>query len=469
MGARTAGFEPASARHSGFRIRRVTGLRYVRRCEWPRNFVPRLKLACGGRRGGQGLKLRGRRFARCPRTGTPLPVYARAMKVAIVSPYDPRPPEGADPHGLRGGVEEALDRCASGLAARGHEVTVVCSAPRASATKDADGVEMWRVRRWGTLFRNPIAALWRHLPDDAEVVHVPATYPFVSDLIPKREAGRRAVVVDYHFDVHGTSRAMRVAAALHGATLGRGMRRATRIVCKSRDYAASSRGLAKVDPDRLDWVPNGVDLEEFPLSTAPRDDILCVGRLVPYKGVDTLLRAMPAITDRTGARLTVVGDGPERPRLHSLAAQLGAEVTFRGRVPQEELPGLYGAHKLTVLPSANSQEAFGIALLESMATGTPVVASDLPGVREVARLAGDVAPAGDAEGLADVVCDAWHDTARFGAPADIRARVASTYSWGAVVERLEDVYESAIEDVARQRTLPAPLPRRARRAARGGT
>lgn len=368
------------------------------------------------------------------------------MRVAVVSPYDPRPAEGADPAGLRGGVEEALDRCARGLAERGHDVTLVCSAPRAGVSTDADGVRVVRVRRAGALFRTPLAALWRHVPADAEVVHVPATYPLVSDLIPWRESRqKRAVVVDYHFDVHGTSGIMRAAASLHAATFGRGMLRAARIVCKSRDYAAHSRVLARVPPERLDCVPNGVDIDHFPLSEAPRADVLCVGRHVPYKGIDTLLRAMPRIHDATGACLTLVGDGPENARLRSLAAQLGIPARFTGRVAPDTLAALYGTHAVTVLPSANSQEAFGIALLESMATGTPVVASDLPGVREIAGLAGLTATARDPDALADAVVDALHAPRAFGSPREIRARVADAYAWPHVVERLEAVYHRARE------------------------
>lgn len=386
------------------------------------------------------------------------------MHVAIVSPYDPRPDGRDDPRALRGGVEEALDRCAGGLAARGHEVTVVASAPEAGRSDEPDGVRLVRVKRHGALFRNPIAALHARVPADADVVHVPATYPFVSDLIPWREARRgRATVLDYHFDVHGTSAAMRAAALAHRAVAVPAMLRATRIVAKSIDYAEHSRVLSRVPPARLDWVPNGVDVHEFRADLPRRDELLCVGRLVPYKGVDHLVRAMPRVHAETGARLRVVGDGPERGRLEQLARRLGAPVEFEGRLAREELARAYGEARLTILPSANSQEAFGIALLESMAAGTPVVASDLPGVREVARLAGLVAPPRDPETLADAIARAWRDPAQFGSPRDIRQRVAREYDWSAVAARLEAVHAAAIRDAAQRRgarALRLPAPRR---------
>lgn len=385
------------------------------------------------------------------------------MRVAIVSPYDPRPPAlSADPLALRGGVEEALDRCAQGLAARGHDVTVVTSAPEASDETAPDGVRFVRVRRRGIVFRTPIAPLARAIPDDADVVHVPATYPFVSDLVPWRERRRgRATVLDYHFDPQGTSAAMRTAAWLHRRLAGPAMLRATRIVAKSLDYAARSPLLSRLPEGRVACVPNGVDLDAFPLGKARGDDLLCVGRLVPYKGVDVLVRAMPRIHRETGARLVLVGDGPEAPRLKALARELDAPVDFRGRVAQEDLPGLYGQARLTVLPSVNTQEAFGMVLLESMATGTPVVASDLPGVREVASVAGLIAPPGDPTALAEAVARAWRDPGQFGAPSDIRARVEARFAWPSVVERLEAVYAEAVEEMARSRGVAS------RAAARG--
>lgn len=360
---------------------------------------------------------------------------------------------------MRGGVEEALDRMASGLAARGHDVTLVCTAPAASREVAPDGVRFVRVKRFGALFRNPLALLAAHVPDDAEIVHVPGTYPLVSDLVPLREAGRRAVVLDYHFDVHGTSAAMRGAAALHRPLLKPALLRATKVLCKSLDYARASPSLRNVPPERLEWVPNGVDVDDFPLGAGAREGLLCVGRLVPYKGVDTLLRAMPRVHAETGARLTIVGDGPEAARLRALARQLDAPVAFAGRLPRAHLADAYARARVCVLPSANGQEAFGITLLESMAAGTPVVASDLPGVREVARLAGLTAKPQDAEGLAAALADALRDPARFGTPQEIRARVARSYSWTRVLDRLEAAYADALAHAPTKRAHRSPTRR----------
>jgi glycosyltransferase involved in cell wall biosynthesis len=370
------------------------------------------------------------------------------MRIAIVSPYDPRPSDPEDPQAVRGGVEEALDRAASGLAGRGHEVTLVTSSSEPGAEDAADGVRIVRVKRRGVLFRNPIASFARAIPPDAQLVHAPATYPGVSDMLVAREKRRgRATVVDYHFDVHGSSAAMRVAAALHRGTLGRSMLSATRIVAKSMDYARASPVLSRLSPERLAWVPNGVDVDSFDAERPRGDFVLCVGRLVPYKGVDTLVRAAPQIEALTGARVVVAGSGPERARLEARAREINAPVDFRGRVPTEELRTLYATARVCVLPSANAQEAFGMALLEAMASGAPVVASDLPGVREIAALGGTTARAGDPDDLARQVADVWKDPRRFGTAREIRARVAGAYDWARVTEKLERVHEDAIAAV----------------------
>lgn len=387
------------------------------------------------------------------------------MHIAIVSPYDPRPPEAGDPLALRGGVEEALDRTASGLARLGHEVTVVTSAPADGVSLEKDGVRFVRVKRRGIVFRTPIAPLHAHVPREADILHVPATYPFVSDLVPWREARRgRPTVLDYHFDPHGTSAAMRLAVALHRHLAARLMLRATRVVAKSLDYARHSRVLSRVPTSKLDWVPNAIDPDEFAVRAVRGDDILCVGRLVPYKGVDVLVRAMPRVHRETGAFLDVVGSGPEAHALAQLADRIGAPVRFHGRVPRNVLARMYASARLTVLPSVNSQEAFGIALLESMAAGTPVVASDLPGVREVAALGGTVAPAGDPTSLAGAIVQAWRNPDAFGTPDELRARVARHYSWNSVVARWVDVYARAR---ATPSSAPAQRPHPGARVARG--
>ena len=103
--------------------------------------------------------------------------------------------------------------------------------------------------------------------------------------------------------------------------------------------------------------------------------MLFVGRLVRYKGLDVLLRALPGLEVRT----VIAGDGPLRGPLELMARQLGLEgrVQFAGRVSDEELLAWYHACDMLVLPSVSRQEAFGMVQLEAMLCGRPVVSTDL--------------------------------------------------------------------------------------------
>lgn len=144
------------------------------------------------------------------------------------------------------------------------------------------------------------------------------------------------------------------------------------------------------DPDKIRVLSNGVDLDLFrPLDrTEARGRIgadeapllLSVGNLVPLKGHDITIRALSLLEN---ASLMIAGSGPEEARLRELARDLGVadRVRFLGAVPQKKLPPYYAAADLLVLSS--SREGMANVLLESLGCGTPVVASDIPGMGEV--------------------------------------------------------------------------------------
>lgn len=360
------------------------------------------------------------------------------MRVTLVTPYPVHAAaREAEAAARFGGVEVAVLSMAEGLAARGADVTLLSSGARDEEVLERR-VKHRTVKRRGMLFGTPLCPGLADLPR-SDVVHVMATYPGVSDRVVR--AGRRAgvpVVLDYHFDGHAPgvfgAAAARAYYALNASTL----LSADLVLAKTASYARASRVLSRLDPDRLRVVPNGVDPAAFPLSTGPRAGVLCVGRLVPYKGVATLVRAAAL----GGFPVTVAGDGPERARLEALARELGAPVRFLGYVPEERLPALYGAAAVTALPSANAQEAFGICLVESMATGTPVVASDLPGVREVATLGGRLARPNDPASLAKAIRQVL-DGPRLD-PAALRRVALERYSWDRVVDRLIVAYDEAV-------------------------
>jgi len=164
------------------------------------------------------------------------------------------------------------------------------------------------------------------------------------------------------------------------------LRRAARIVVSSPTLASSSAQLAEWR-DKCVVIPFGVENQSGASfdATANRAEairrehkgplVLFVGRIVPYKGIDVLLEAMQNLQ----ATALVVGEGPERTQLDARADALGVgdRVTFLRAVSANELAALYRACDLFVLPSVTRQEAFGVVLLEAMASGKPVISTNL--------------------------------------------------------------------------------------------
>jgi glycosyltransferase involved in cell wall biosynthesis len=169
-----------------------------------------------------------------------------------------------------------------------------------------------------------------------------------------------------------------------------------------------------VHADKIRIVPEGIDLPRWRrLLDAPHgparepQTILCVARQYPRKHVADLLRAFARVAPRfPAARLVVVGDGPEHPRLRALAAELrlGARAALLGALPDDdEVIGWYRRAGIFCLPSV--QEGFGIVFLEAMAAGLPIVAARAAAVPEVVPdgQAGLLTPPGDVPALADAL------------------------------------------------------------------
>jgi glycosyltransferase involved in cell wall biosynthesis len=132
-----------------------------------------------------------------------------------------------------------------------------------------------------------------------------------------------------------------------------------------------------------------------------------------FKGLEILLQAAAGLADRFGGgkvfdwRLLIIGDGELKPRYEKIAVDSGIadRVEFCGAAGYDELPGYYRRADLVVLPSVTRGEAFGLVLLEAMASGIPVIASGLPGVRKVFKdgVQGFLIEPGDARDLAEKI------------------------------------------------------------------
>lgn len=167
------------------------------------------------------------------------------------------------------------------------------------------------------------------------------------------------------------------------------------IVVSTEEEKHDVISLYNAPPHKVEVIPAGVNLDMFSpveqdyarreLSIEEENVILYVGRIEPLKGIDILLRAVPLLECTSDLRVLVVGGNPsgdtEMERLKTISEELGIRdsVTFTGPVPQDRLPSYYSAADVNVLPS--HAESFGLAALEAMACGTPVVVSRVGGLK----------------------------------------------------------------------------------------
>ncbi len=290
------------------------------------------------------------------------------------------------------------------LSRRGHEVEVFCPAYRRIEEPPAEPFRVHRLKP-RIAFRNSafVPQLWGALrPFDVINLH----YPFYGGaeavlLLKKARKARLPLVVTFQMDTIGKGPAGWGMAGYAQLVLPAVLKAADRVIVTSFDYASHSAAAAvfRRHPEKFRAVPPGVDTQQF----APRRKnparlskygirpeelvVLFVGGLDSahaFKGIDFLLETW-AQRKTPGAKLMIVGRGNLRDRYIRLAADLGiaGSVVFDADVGEEALPSVYNLADLFILPSVDRSEAFGIVLIEALASGVPVLASNLPGVRSV--------------------------------------------------------------------------------------
>lgn len=346
-----------------------------------------------------------------------------------------------------GGIENHIRMLAEAQVALGHEVTVlVCSRDRHTYEERLNGVRVIRAGRLATAASMPLS--WRQPLILArlrvDVAHIHSPYP-LGEVANWLWGRARATVITHHSDIVR----QRTILRFYGPILRRVLRAADAIIATSPRYLESSPWLRPMQA-RCTVVPLGVDLSRFTILARPMHippTLLFVGKLRYYKGLDTLLRAMPQVPQ---ARLVIVGDGPMRETWQRLAIQLGLEprVQFVGEVSDAELLSYYANADLFVLPANARAEAFGTVLLEAMAAGLPVVSTELgTGTSWVNQdgVTGRVVPPNDPDALAAVLREllaAPSQLAQMGKAA--RARVEAEFSLSVMVRRVEAVYQQAL-------------------------
>ena len=205
-------------------------------------------------------------------------------------------------------------------------------------------------------------------------------------------------------------------------------------------------------PGEIACIPNGIDIQAIDAiePSGKRSDIIFAGRLIKEKHPDLILRAMVILKEeRADLQAVFIGDGPERERLLKETKRLGLEenVSFTGFLPSwEAVIGMMKSSSVFVLPS--TREGFGIAALEAMACGLPVITINHPqnAVNDLIRGGCGISCRLDPGDCADAIQTALVNAHTMGTAG---RESAGTYDWEEIVDMIEEIYQKTIEEVKR--------------------
>lgn len=349
------------------------------------------------------------------------------MRIAIVTPVFPP---------YRGGIGSVAASQASAFTRAGDDVTVFT--PDWGENLSASGYKLellLPLLKFGNAAILP-QLLWKLRNFDRVIFH----YPFFgsAELLLSGAVAKEKLRIFYHMDVVGRGWLALFFKFHRRFILPKIMARAGKIFVTTFDYVASGylADLLKKETNKFVEVPLTVNKEKFKkrekdprllarLNISPENKIiLFVGGLDSahyFKGVDVLLYAFKKFISTQNYKLKaisykliIVGSGNLRSSYETLVKELGISdfLIFAGSVSEEDLPKYYNLADLFVFPSIDRSEAFGLALLEALTSGVPVIASNLPGVRTLIKegTTGYLVCPGDHHALAQKIFDYFVDS-----------------------------------------------------------
>jgi glycosyltransferase involved in cell wall biosynthesis len=361
------------------------------------------------------------------------------------------------------GLTLFAEQLAGGLARRGHAVCVLTHQhrPELALESEENGVRVVRATvagRLGKAIVSPaiLARALREVPR-SDVLHLHAPLVNAVPLSLIASTLRVPIVVTYHCDLQTPSGlGQRFVEVVARASQHFALERASRIITNTEDYARHTRPLVDraekvgwILPPVLEPVATGRSADEVRrrLEIAGHPVVFFLGRFAEEKGLPVLLTAFPEIRRRfPGAALVLAGSQKVAgesvlDRVAPLLADPSSGVFATGAVPPETLSDLFTIANVLVLPSINSTESFGMVQVEAMLRGVPVVASDLPGVRQPVRMTGmgEIAQPGDAADLARQILAVLEAPERYRRP---HAEIQALFSRERTLSEYEAVYRS---------------------------
>lgn len=370
------------------------------------------------------------------------------------------------------GLTIYVERLASQLVERGHDVTVLAAQhdPSLPVEEYQAGVRIVRVPAPAHIGKAQImpgfASAARRLAASNDVVHLHLPQLEAALAAGAGRSAGKPVVITYHCDlqlppglINRGFDAGVFAANYTTATL------ADRIVAYTQDYAGHSPLLRRfaskitvIGPPVVQEPPTTADVDAFRarFGLGPGPVLGFASRLATEKGIEYGIQALPVLIERypdlhvvfAGPYQQVVGEADYRARIERMLEPYRDRWAFAGTLAGRDLAAFYGAIDVLLMTSINSTESFGLVQVEAMLCGTPVVATNLPGVRQPVMMTGmgEIVAIADSRSLATGIDQVLADPARYWRP---RADIEAIFG----LERTISAYETLYADlIARRRT-----------------
>jgi rhamnosyl/mannosyltransferase len=313
-----------------------------------------------------------------------------------------------------GGIESYIENLSKFLVKKGHKVTVITSKiPRNSPkSENKEGVKIVRLTTPAIVSGFPlIPHLFFKLfakSKNADIIHAHINSPSIVEIAAfVSKISNRPLVVTYHADpiiqdlnIEVSKYVKTILGTFLNKSIDFILKRAHKIIVTTPIYMKKSNFL-KDYLYKVVIVPNSIDIDFFKkqnprviqdlkreYNLRNKRIILFVGRLVKYKGIEYLFKAMKTVIPSfKNTCLLIVGDGPLRNNLEYLSSKMNlkSNIVFVGNVSNRILRNIYRIADLVVLPSISNSEGFGIVLLEAMAHAKPVVASNVGGIPHIVK------------------------------------------------------------------------------------
>ncbi len=360
-----------------------------------------------------------------------------------------------------GGVETIVRQLAEGFAQHNglESHVIVCSDNRRNSYEIINKVSITRTSTLTRLSSLPISPGYpfRLISESADILqlHEPfllAPFSYLTFLQQARNKFKK-LVVWWHSDIIRQQALAKFYTPLLRSILGE----ADAIIAATPNHITSSKFLGEFK-DKCRVIPFGVDTSRFTESPISQQKIaeikarhnkliiLCCGRLIYYKGVEYLVKAMQYVPN---AHLILVGKGPLLQTLESIASKCPNNVSFIPFLSEIDYVAMYQACDIFVLPSVENSEAFGIVQLEAMACGKPVITADLPtGVTYVNQhgLTGLVVPKRNSQAIAEAINTLLtNQDMRLQLGENARLRVSKEFTVNGMVERTISLYRELLQ------------------------